>query len=292
MHRALRALRARAAKVADEIATRVIVWLVVLVAAAVPGYCVIFDGDVPSSAPDADTGTEREVAAETSQATNESTALADGPEATGAAAAAPLRGAPPTSGSRLASTQAQQTPRLNTSNAMTSTPIDTAELQERYFADVTPGGCEAAVENMAADQWCFFVGYSTSYVAWRLNSAHDWDTVFANRSPPRAPEPVWGHAADWHKKAAQLDGVISMRPAVGHVAAWTRANMPPYGRVGFIERVDVTQEGEVTAVVVSTMTDGEVVVSTETCTEFGTGLQCGTISWFFDLDGHFSNETP
>lgn len=169
-------------------------------------------------------------------------------------------------------------------------PVGAAELQAGYSAAVIPRGCAGAPEAVYADQWCFSIGQSTSYVAWRLNNTNEWGTVFSLYSPPGMHEDTnWGHAADWHIHADNIKNVIVTEPAVGHVAAWTRSDTYRYGRVGYIEQVMRTEEGAVAAVTVSTMSDGEVQIITEECRAYGARTQCGEIGWYFNLDFHYQS---
>ncbi|WP_419862440.1 hypothetical protein [Candidatus Poriferisodalis sp.] len=159
-------------------------------------------------------------------------------------------------------------------------------LQTEYRNAIDPGECPRT-ESFMIDEWCFFIDYSTSYVASRLNSALPGDDTFNNNSPPTLPEPAWGHAGDWAAKADRLRIPRMKTPAEGHVAWWSRADAPAHGRVGIVEQVELAGDGSVHNVTVSTMIDHRVVVETHTCSPTSDGPQCGNIGAFLDIAGYY-----
>ncbi len=164
---------------------------------------------------------------------------------------------------------------------------DVARLQGNYRAAVKPGGCAGAPGDMEGDQWCFKIGYSTSYVAWRLNSEHDWAIPFALRSPPGDPTPNWGNAGNWERTAIQIGIEPHAEPAIGNVAWWSTANAPPYGHVGIVEHVGLSEAGSIRSVAVSTLVDDEVVILSEMCTSLGGSLRCGSVGSLLAIADYF-----
>ena len=96
-----------------------------------------------------------------------------------------------------------------------------------------------------SDQWCFFGGHATSYVAWRLNTVNFADPKrFDNHY--RITDQItadtglgfWGHARDWDRAARTLGFAVDETPAAGSVAQWERIEgVIEYGFVAYVEAV-------------------------------------------------------
>ncbi len=87
------------------------------------------------------------------------------------------------------------------------------------------------------DDWNFFKGQCTSFVAWCLNSRNGIN--FTNQYMGQSR---WGHAKDWGTVARNVGITVDMNPTVGSVW-WT--NSGDYGHVAWVKAVngnDVTIE--------------------------------------------------
>ena len=129
-----------------------------------------------------------------------------------------------------------------------------------YENDVELGGCESVD---GTDQWCFFAGHATSYVAWRLNTVNfvGADEFFHNRYLTDIPH-KWGNATDWDFAASTLGITVDHNPAVGAVAQWERGGGTTYGFVAYVEEVNHDSIDDVTTVTLSYMNaDGQAVTT-------------------------------
>lgn len=197
----------------------------------------------------------------------------DPPPATdGQATAAPQNesaGAPDPPGSRE-TTEASSTPQDFEDEGTTTTaaaPRETAEDQGilgDYKNDVELGGCESV---SGSDQWCFFAGHATSYVAWRLNTINfaDADEFFHNRYRTAVPH-KWGNATDWDNAAITLGITVDQHPVVGAVAQWERGAGTTYGFVAYVEAVRYDSAGDASSVVLSYMNTDRQAVTTDPST--------------------------
>ena len=121
-----------------------------------------------------------------------------------------------------------------------------------------------------SDQWCFFAGQATSYVAWRLNTVNfGGDDVFHNRySDDQSDDQsvVWGHARNWDNAARQLGITVDDTPAVGAVAQSDGTWPGSYGLLGYVEHVNMDDTGSITSYVLSAMNLDSRAVGTEPST--------------------------
>lgn len=83
-----------------------------------------------------------------------------------------------------------------------------------------PGGC-------VADQWNFYQGQCTSWVAWKLNTVNG--VAFTNRYRGAA----FGNASTWDEAARSLGIPVNSTPARGAVAQWNSRN-----HVAYVEKVN------------------------------------------------------
>lgn len=97
-----------------------------------------------------------------------------------------------------------------------------------------------------SDQWCFFAGHATSYVAWRINTVRfrgvNW---FTSRYGLESGS--WGDAENWATAAEQADVNVSDAAAVGSIAHWEA------GFVAYVEDVIDDDAGSVASIVISDM---------------------------------------
>ena len=116
-------------------------------------------------------------------------------------------------------------------------------IRDAYRDTVILNDCEG---DLGSDQWCFFAGHATSYVAWRLNTVN-----FANpeefTNHYRITDQItvdtglefWGHARDWDHAARTLGFAVDKTPAAGSVAQWERIEgVIEYGFVAYVEAVN------------------------------------------------------
>ena len=99
-----------------------------------------------------------------------------------------------------------------------------------------------------ADQWNFYQGQCTSWVAYRLNLLNG--IAFNNSF---GDDGTWGDAMYWGPHAQSLGIAVNGTPAVGSVAWWPDSNAHPGGHVAYVEQVNSP-----TSIVISEMNyDGD-----------------------------------
>ena len=119
-----------------------------------------------------------------------------------------------------------------------------------YKSDIVEDGC---FDVEGSDQWCFFAGQATSYVAWRLNMVNfGGRDVFHNRYPDDQ-QVVWGHARDWDDAARRLDIEVDSTPAVGAVVQSDGTRPDSFGFLGYVEHVNYREDGGVESYIYSGM---------------------------------------
>ncbi len=134
------------------------------------------------------------------------------------------------------------------------------EALDAYKFDVELGGCAGV---SGSDQWCFYGGHATSYVAWRLNEVNfaSTDEFFHNRYLMDVSD-RWGHATEWDDAARRLGITVDGHPVPGSVAQWESGTGTTYGFVAYVEEVHYDSDGDVSSVVLSYMnTDREAVTT-------------------------------
>ena len=154
-----------------------------------------------------------------------------------------------------------------TPEPVTSAPrvsrLDSPPVKDDYEDDVSVPGC-FGVEG--SDQWCFFAGEATSYAAWRLNTVNfEGEQIFHNRYPDNRSV-VWGHARNWDNAAGQLGITVDDTPAVGAVVQSDGTWSGSFGLVGYVERVNLDEDGSIESFVFSAMNVDSRAVSTEPST--------------------------
>lgn len=119
-----------------------------------------------------------------------------------------------------------------------------------YKRDVREPGC-SGVEG--SDQWCFYAGQATSFVAWRLNRVNfGGEEVFHNSYPDDASV-VWGHARNWDDAARRLGIRVDSTPAVGAIVQSDGSWAGSFGLLGYVEHVDYSADGTIISFVYSAM---------------------------------------
>jgi surface antigen len=99
-----------------------------------------------------------------------------------------------------------------------------------------------------ADQWNFYQGQCTSWVAYRLDQLNG--IAFNNSF---GDDGTWGDAANWGPHAQSLGIAVNGTPMVGSVAWWPDGSAHPGGHVAYVEQVNSP-----TSIVVSEMNyDGD-----------------------------------
>ena len=122
--------------------------------------------------------------------------------------------------------------------------VEPPELGD-YLSDLQLDGCWGAPDS---DQWCFYGGYGTSYVAWRLNEVNFKGTYTFHNSYIASP---WGHSGDWDDAARSVGIRVSGTPTSGSVAQWERRpGQRPYGYAAYVEDVEY-RNGQVSAIIIS-----------------------------------------
>jgi surface antigen len=85
-----------------------------------------------------------------------------------------------------------------------------------------------------ADQWNFYQGQCTSWVAYRLNQLNG--IAFNNSFGGNG---TWGNAMNWGPHAQSLGIALNSTPTVGSVAWWTAIpGAHPSGHVAYVEQVN------------------------------------------------------
>jgi surface antigen len=84
-----------------------------------------------------------------------------------------------------------------------------------------------------ADQWNFYQGQCTSWVAYRLNQLNE--IAFNNSFGDDGP---WGDAMYWGPHAQSLGIAVNATPTVGSVAWWPDSSAHPGGHVAYVEQVN------------------------------------------------------
>lgn len=83
------------------------------------------------------------------------------------------------------------------------------------------------------DEWGFFKGYCTSFVAWRMNR-NAGPMSFYNYMDGGH----FGNAGDWAANARKLGIRVDRTPAVGAIAWWDYGTVSALGHVGYVEVVN------------------------------------------------------
>jgi surface antigen len=98
------------------------------------------------------------------------------------------------------------------------------------------------------DQWNFYQGQCTSWVAYRLNELNG--IAFNNSYGGNG---TWGNAMYWGPHALSLGITVNSTPTVGSVAWWSSSRAHPSGHVAYVEQVNSP-----TSIVISEMNyDGD-----------------------------------
>lgn len=135
-------------------------------------------------------------------------------------------------------------------------PESTISLLDRpprlsdYKRDIIENGCFGSE---GSDQWCFFGGQATSYVAWRLNQVNFGGNDVFHNSYPNDQQVVWSHARNWDEVARQLDIDVDYTPAVGSVVQSDGSWSGSFGFLGYVEHVNYREDGTVESYVYSGM---------------------------------------
>jgi surface antigen len=83
-----------------------------------------------------------------------------------------------------------------------------------------------------ADQWAFYQGQCTSWVAYQLNQKDG--LAFTNSFGGQGR---WGNAVNWAARARKLGVTVNDTPTAGSVAWYAATKAAPDGHVAFVERV-------------------------------------------------------
>jgi surface antigen len=84
-----------------------------------------------------------------------------------------------------------------------------------------------------ADQWAFYRGQCTSWVAYRLNVVNG--IAFTNAYGGVG---TWGDAVHWGAQARKLKIMVNGTPAVGSIAWYAATKAAPDGHVAYVEQVN------------------------------------------------------
>lgn len=98
-----------------------------------------------------------------------------------------------------------------------------------------------------SDQWCFFAGHATSYVAWRINTVRFGGVNWFNNDYGLEGSGSWGNAEKWATAAERAGVNVSDTPAMGSIAHWEA------GFVAYVEDVTFDDVGSVVSIVISDM---------------------------------------
>lgn len=119
-----------------------------------------------------------------------------------------------------------------------------------YKRDVREPGCSGV---KGSDQWCFYAGQATSFVAWRLNTVNFGGQDVFHNSYPDDDSVVWGHARNWDDAARRLGVRVDSTPAVGAIVQSDGSWAGSLGLLGYVEHVEFSADGTITSFVYSAM---------------------------------------